>query len=224
MAASNATIQFLGDWRQEQHGTIERAGRLKINYDKARSPRCFTMWRGAEFGDIVASIRFHPRGEIVNGNVVAPVRDRENPPGMVMGHVPVPFELPVPSDAMQAEIWFHNFYQTSSRCDAWDSRFGENYWFQIGGAPPQIPAQPVNYRSGAVTRPDMLNVLRQMVSKVNVFPPPPGGGSPEGSNLQTFLSMTAWVKETVYGANAWIDFHVFDGEDRLVLAQTLTLP
>jgi hypothetical protein len=38
------------------------------------------------------------------------------------------------------------------------------------------------------------------------------------------LSVTAWVKETVYGANAWIDFHVFDGEDQLIHAQTLTLP
>src|SRR5262245_34561385 len=141
MAASNATIQFLGDWRQEQHGTIERGGRLKVDYDKGRLSHCFTSWRGAEIGDIVAYLRFHPRGEIVSSSVVAPVRDRENPPGVVIGHAPVPFEVPVPSDATQAELWFHNFSQTSSRCDAWDSRFGENYWFDIGGAPPRIPAQ-----------------------------------------------------------------------------------
>jgi len=224
MVASAASIRFLSDWRQEQVGGIERGGRLRIDYDTARSSRCFTNWRGAEFGDIVAFVRFYPRREIINGSVIASVRSSDDPPGMVIGHVPAPFELPVPSDATQAEIWFHNFYQTSSRCDAWDSRFGENYWFDVGGAPPRIPVQCVSYRAGAVTRPDMLNVLGQMVSKVNVFPPPPGGGSPEGSNLQTFLSMTAWVKETVYGANAWIDFHVFDGEDQLIHAQTLTLP
>jgi Family of unknown function (DUF6209) len=224
MAASNATIQFQADWRQEQHGDIERGGRLKIDYDKGRSPRCFTIWRGAEFGDIVASIRFHPRREIVSGSVVAPVRDRENPPGMVIGQVPVPFELPVPSDATQAEIWFHNFYQTSSQGDPWDSRFGENYWFEVGGAPPRTPAQSVSYRSGAVTRPDMVNVLEQSVTKVNVFPRPAGGGSPQGSDLQTILNVTAWVKKTTYGANAWIDLHVFGGDDRLVHAETLTLP
>jgi len=57
-----------------------------------RLPHCFTKWRGAEFGNIVAHIRFHPRGEIASGSVIAPVRDQENPPGMVIGHVPVPFE------------------------------------------------------------------------------------------------------------------------------------
>jgi len=68
------------------------------------------------------------------------VRSSDNPPGMVIGHVPASFELPVPGDAMQAEIWFHNFYQTSSRC----SRFGENYWIDVGGAPPRIPAPCVD--------------------------------------------------------------------------------
>jgi hypothetical protein len=76
MAASNASIRFLSDWRQEQQGGIERGGRLKIDYDKGRSPRCFTNWRGAEFGEIVASVRFHPRGEIINGSVLAPVSAR----------------------------------------------------------------------------------------------------------------------------------------------------
>jgi hypothetical protein len=79
----NGTIRFLSDWRQVQQGGIERGGRLRIDYDKGRSPRCFTNWRGAEFGEIVASVRFHPRG-----SVLAPVRSSENPPGVVIGHVP----------------------------------------------------------------------------------------------------------------------------------------
>jgi hypothetical protein len=37
------------------------------------------------------------------------------------------------------------------------------------------------------------------------------------------LKVTAWVKETTYGANAWIDVHVFDGGDQLIHAETLTL-
>jgi len=221
MAVSSASIRFLGDWHQGQQGTIERGGRLSIDYDMRRSPHCFTNWRGAEFGEIVASVRFHPRGEIINGSVIAPVT---SPSGLVIGHVPVPFELPVPDDAARAEIWFHNFYQTSSRCDAWDSQFGQNYWFEVGGASPRIPAESVSYRIGAVSRPDMVNVLEQSVTKINAFPRPAGGGSPQGIDLQTMLSITAWVRETTYGANAWIDFHVFDGEDRLVHAQTLTLP
>src|SRR5262245_55651110 len=215
MPASNTTVQFLGDWRQAQSGTIERGGMLKIEYDMQRLSRCFTRWRGAEFGDITAYVRFYPRAEIVGGSVVGPVHDRANPPWIVIGHVPMPLEIAVPSDATQAEIWFHNFSQGTSRCDAWDSHFGDNYWFDVGGAPLRMPAQPVSYRNNAVTRPDMVNVLEQSVTKINVFPPPTGGGSPVGSDLQTMLKVTAWVKETTYGANAWIDVHVFDGGDQL---------
>lgn len=38
------------------------------------------------------------------------------------------------------------------------------------------------------------------------------------------LKVSAWVKETAYGANTWIDVHVFDGDDRLIHAESLTLP
>jgi hypothetical protein len=214
---SDATIRFLRDWRHDQDGTLERGGRLKIEYDKARLPQCFTTWRGAEFGEIIVYIRFHPRGEIINGSVLAPVRDGENTTGPIVGHIPAPFASPVPSDATTAEIWFHNFYQTANHCDAWDSRFGENYWFEIGGPQPRIPARPVTYRTGAQTRPDIVNVLEQGVAKIDVFP------SPEGTNLQTMLNVIAWVADTTESANAWIDLHIFDDQDSLIHAETLTL-
>jgi hypothetical protein len=217
---SKAVIQFLKDWREFQHGMIHRNGRAKVEYDVQRLPHCFTTWRGAEFGDITAYIRFHPRGEVVSGSVITPVRDQEDPPGMVIGHMPSPFETAVPDDATRAELWFHNFYQTSSRCDAWDSRFGANYWFEIGGAPARTPAQPVSYRSGAITSPEMVNVVEQSAIKVNVFPSLPEGGPQQGTDLQTLLKVTAWVRDTVFGANAWIDVHVFDGEDKLIHSET----
>jgi len=222
MPASNTTVQFLGDWHQTQSGAIERSGRLKVEYDMQRLPHCFTKWRGAEFGNIVAQIRFHPRGEIVSGSVIAPVRDQENPPGMVIGHVPVPFEVAVPSDATQAEIWFHNFYQTSTRCDAWDSRFGQNYWFDVGGDPPRAPREPVSYRSGAIAAADMVNVTRQEIVKKNVFPQP-ATGSRAGTDLQTLASLTVWVRNVAYVKNVWMDLHVFDGADARIHSETFTL-
>ena len=150
---SKAVIQFLKDWREFQHGVIQRTGQVKsVQYDMQRLPHCFTTWRGAEFGDTTAYVRFHPRGEIVNGTVVAPVRDQEDPPGMVIAHLAAPFETTVPDDATQAEIWFHNFYQTSTRCDASDSRFGGNYWFDIDGAPPQ-PRHNRSHTAGCGNKP-----------------------------------------------------------------------
>jgi hypothetical protein len=134
-----------------------------------------------------------------------------------------PFETAVPDDATKAEAWFHNFYQTDTRCDAWDSRFGANYWFDISGPFLHIPVQPVSYRSGAITRPEMVNVLEQDAAKLNVFPSLPEGGPQQGADLQTYLRVEAWVKETVFGANAWIDAHIFDGDGKLIHSQTLTL-
>jgi uncharacterized protein DUF6209 len=223
MATSQAAIRFLENWQQQQEGTPERGGRLMLVYDKTRLPRCFANWRGAEFGDTVASIRFHPRGDIVSGSVLAPVRAGENPPGPVVSHVASPLVCPVPDDATKAEIWFHNFYQTSSRCDAWDSRFGENYWFDVGGAAPRMPRQPPSYRTGAMTRPDVVSLLEQQAVKVNTLPPPAGGGPRQGIDLQTILTLLAWVNDTRAGANAWIDLHVFDGQDGLLQSDTLTL-
>lgn len=217
--ASGVTIQFLDDWRHVLDGDIQRGGRLTLAYDKGRLPHCFTTFRGATVGNIVAYIRFHPRGEIVSGAVVDKIRAGVGG-GMVVDHRSVAFEVPVPSDATRAEIWFHSFYQTTSRCDAWDSRFGDNYWFDIGGAPPRVPAQSVSYRTGAVTREDMVNVLEQSAVKVNVFPAGPSGR--QGTDLQTLLKVTAWVNET-YGANTWIDVHVFNDHDELIHAETMTL-
>ena len=216
MNNSKTTIQFLDGWRQEQHGVIERGSRITLEYEKGRLPDSFAQWRGAEFGDIVAVCRFHPRGDIKSGSVVAPVRDRENPPGMVIGHVPHALDVAVPPDATRAEIWFHGFYQTTSHHDSWDSRFGENYWFEIQGPPPRMPAQPVMYRAGALTRPDVVNVLEHSAAKIDTL-------RETGVKLETTLNVVAWVRESPYGANAWIDVHVFNDEDELIEAETLTL-
>jgi hypothetical protein len=74
----------------------------------------------------------------------------------------------------------------------------------------------VSYRSGVLTRPDVVNVMEHRATKVNVFPAPQGGGSPQGANLQTVLNLHAWVQESRYGANAWIDVHIFDDRDELI--------
>ncbi len=221
--ATTAVLQFSPGWVHAQQGQIERGGRLRIDYDMTRLSCCFTPWRGAELGDIVAYIRFHPRGEIVQGSVVEEVRAQaDGPRGPVVAHRSAPLELSVPDDATQAEMWFHNFSQTSRRCDAWDSRFGDNYWFDVGGPPPRIPAQPVAPRAGALWRPDIVNVRTAQIAKVNAFPRRADGPS-IGKDIQTRLDLAAWVSHSVWGASAWIDLHVFDGNDVLVHAETLTL-
>ncbi|XXY13032.1 DUF6209 family protein [Sorangium sp. So ce216] len=220
--ATTAVLQFFPDWVHAQQGQIERGGTLRIDYAMARLSRCFTTWRGAEIGDITAIVRFPPRGESVQGSVVEEQRAPGNPPGAVVAHRPAPLEVSVPDDATHVEMWFHGYHQTSDRCDAWDSRFGDNYWFEVGGPPPRRPAQPVVYRAGAQPRPDVTNVRSATIAKVNAFPRPADGPS-IGKDIQVRLDLVAWVSHTAWGANAWIDFHVFDGHDALIHAETLTL-
>ncbi|MGK3987761.1 DUF6209 family protein [Sorangium sp. So ce136] len=220
--ATTAVLQFFPDWVHAQQGQIERGGRLRIDYAMARQPRCFTTWRGAKIGEITAAVRFHPRGEIVQGSVVEEQRAPGNPPGAVVAHTSAPLEVSVPDDATRVEMWFHGYHQTSDRCDAWDSRFGGNYWFDVGGPPARIPAQPVVYRAGAQARPEITSVRSATIAKVNAFPRPADGPS-IGKDIQVHLDLVASVSRSAWGANAWIDFHVFDSHDALIHAETLTL-
>ncbi len=97
---SAAILSYRPDWREERHGEITRGRLLRIEFDPARLPHCFVTWRGAAFGDIEAFVRFHPRGEIVRGPLLDPVR---GPGGAVTGHSPVPFQVRIPTDTTQME-------------------------------------------------------------------------------------------------------------------------
>jgi hypothetical protein len=125
-----ATLEFLPGWRDLQHGTIKPGGKLTIVYDPDRLPQCRMNWRGAEVWDIEVYIRFHPCGQFYRESVLEKIR---TPPGMgmVTQLIPKPVEVGVPPDATQVELWFRNFYEVSSRCEAWDSRFGQNYWYPV---------------------------------------------------------------------------------------------
>src|SRR5262245_26893825 len=48
--------------------------------------------------------RFHPRGDIVNGSVLAPVHDRGAPDGIVIDYISQPLDVSVPLDATQIEV------------------------------------------------------------------------------------------------------------------------
>jgi hypothetical protein len=43
--------------------------------------------------------------------------------------VAAPLIVEVPIDAAKIELWFQNTDHTG--CVAWDSRYGQNYWFDV---------------------------------------------------------------------------------------------
>jgi Family of unknown function (DUF6209) len=216
--AKTAMLAFKSGWVDEQSGDVVRRGRVEIDYDIYRLPACLRKRHGAEIGNTEVFVRFYPRGELFHGSVAQPVREG----GITISHAPLTFEIDVPSAATQMELWFHNYSFESGPCDAWDSRFGRNYWYAVQGNPPSFVDHPVSPRTNAQVRPDIVSVLEQTATKRNVFPQPPSG-SRNGTDIQTLLNLRAWVSDAVFGANAWIDVHVFDAQDQRIHAETIPL-
>ena len=125
---SRAVIRFLLGWQETQGGDIRPGGTLVVDYNPERLPHCHTNWQGADIWDISVCIRFHPGGHLSQGSVLEELATEQH---FVYGHRPRPFEITVPADASQIELWFHTSYQLTSFCEAWDSRFGQNYWFNV---------------------------------------------------------------------------------------------
>ena len=130
---SKFRVKFLPDWKEVCDGVLEPGGRLHVSYDAQRLTACRMRWREAQVWDIEAHIRFHPGGELLKESVLEKIRE---PPGTgaVVDLVPRTVEVVVPIGARRVELWFHNFYTSAvggRTCDAWDSRFGRNYWYEV---------------------------------------------------------------------------------------------
>jgi hypothetical protein len=86
----------------------------------------------------------------------------------------------------------------------------------------KIPLDSVAYRQGAVPRPDMVSVVDETATKENAKPPGPTGDA-AGLELETKLSVKAWVRNVDPTKYSWVDLHVFDENDQLIRAETRAL-
>jgi len=210
-AASEATLQFLVG-HDILNGDITQNETLTLIYDPDRLPNIRGTHNGFPSWDIIGTVRFHPGLETYSNSLVQKIKIVNGSHVLLHPPEPLPFKIEIPPDAMAVEMWFLNTGIFGEQ--AWDSRYGQNYWFGVAQAG---PAQPVSFRTGAMRDPSMVNVLNWSVNKVRL----PLGS--EGSQLETHLSLTAWVRNVQYQKNVWIDFHVFDEADRLVHSQTIPL-
>jgi len=212
-------LHFMKGWQENQSAPIQRGQPIRILFDPDRLSQCRLTMRGAEFWDIVGHVVCHPAGQRYEQSMLEPIRS--TPQGPVVTLHSAPFEFVVPIDATGLELWFDNMDTYYRTCRVWDSDFGRNYWFGIDGPGPQ-PRENVAYRFGAIPDQSIVNVTGQHVRKENVFPSPPTG-SKVGSDYQTKLGVSAWVRNLAYQKYAWVDFHVFDGHDAVIARQTLPL-
>jgi uncharacterized protein DUF6209 len=116
-----AILKFLSNWSHEQSGDIRPGESLSIDYASERLQSCRASRYGQDAWGITAGMRFHPNGGEESGAVTA----REQSGAVVAASLTVE----VPIDATRIELWFQNTDNTG--CVAWDSRYGQNYWFDV---------------------------------------------------------------------------------------------
>ena len=191
-----------------------------VDYDLGRLPVYRDTFRGAAMWDILALARFQPDSQILAASVTLPVSS--SPGGMTVDRSPAVATFPVPGDASRVEMWFLNmgYAHFGDPPKAWDSHFGNNYAFAVVA---NSPAQPVSPRANARRARDVVNAMQLNIEKQRHQFGDTGAGAFAGSELQTRVKLTAWVRNIDYAKNVWFDAHVFDGNNQLVHAQTLPL-
>jgi hypothetical protein len=70
-----------------------------------------------------------------------------------------------------------------------------------------IPKHSVSYRTDSIASLEMTNIFEEAISKRNVFPMPRVDPR-NGTDLQAYLLVMAWVNNIAYIKNVWMDVHV----------------
>jgi hypothetical protein len=214
---ARAILQFLPGWLESASGEMQPGGRLLIEYDPERLRPSPCLSRGVPPWELCAQVRFHPRGRDY-GRSLFQMWDQEGETKLRRPH-PWAHELEIPYDATHLEIWFR--MTDAQGCTDWDSRFGENYWFELTTSPgeaPTIPVESVFHRPGANPSPEMINVFSERALKRRV------GDSPHSLSVETRLFVRAWTRSSsLASAAAWADVHIFDEDDELIHFETFPL-
>src|SRR5919199_1331813 len=138
-------------------GHLRPGGRLVVEYDPARLPPSAdtpgTSW------DIICHVRFRPGGQHYSGSVL----DKRE--GLAQAATPrhAPFEMRIPTDAGEVELWFESRGPTGT--SGWDSRYGQNYSFVVIGEGLPVPAPSVVPRADAIKDPAKIRVLEDAAAK-----------------------------------------------------------
>jgi hypothetical protein len=195
-----------------RRGLIRPGAWLAIEYDPSRLANAGAH-SSALVNEVIAHVRFHPGGQIESGPVARSAASDQPAPDAPAR--PAAYTVLVPEDARQVELWFER--RSGAGPEAWDSRYGQNFWFDVDLTGLAVPRDSVRPRSGAIVDGGMVAVVAAAAAKKRT----PAGGS--GSRIVVRLAVEARVCDAASARAAWIDLHVFDGAEERVHAATVPL-
>jgi hypothetical protein len=202
---TTATLRFRhshGSLGVSRHGRIRPAGRLVVEYDPSRlseggsAPTSNT--------DILCHVRFQPSGQTLTQSVLeqaSPVMGATGSPR------PAGLEVAVPVGTTEVELWFER--REPAGISAWDSRYGQNYTFDVSREGLPIPKRSVAERPETLIDLSKIRVVEDAATKQEAG---------RGMSVRTLLVVRALTGDPAAAADTWADVHVFDAAGELIHA------
>jgi hypothetical protein len=116
-------------------------------------------------------------------------------------------EVPVPLGTTEVELWFER--RGPAGISAWDSRYGQNYTFDVSREGLPIPTRSVAMRPGSLVDSNKIRVAEDTASKEKAG---------RGMSVRTLLVVRAMTGGLAATADTWADVHVFDASGELIHA------
>jgi hypothetical protein len=190
-----------------QEGAITAGRPLVLHYEPAR------LGVADAPQDIVGYARFLPSGIVRHTVLRRPPGPRAKTAGDRLAA-----ELAVPHETRRVELWFQGV--DTKGTPIWDSRFGQNYRFDVVRPEPVDDALPIH--GGSFVDPSAIRIAEDGAVKSNGFPSRPG--YPSGmTSFQTSLRVGACVQPGADVTRVWVEVVGFDGDATPVYATTLPL-
>jgi Family of unknown function (DUF6209) len=120
---------------------------------------------------------------------------------------PALLEVQVPVGTTEVELWFER--RELAEITTWDSRYGQNYTFDVSSEGLPIPARSVDTRPESLVDLNKVRVVEDTATKERAS---------RGKSLRTLLAVHALTGEPATAADAWADVHVFDATGQLIHA------
>jgi hypothetical protein len=121
-------------------------------------------------------------------------------------------EVLVPLGTTEVELWFER--RGPAGISAWDSRYGQNYTFDVSSEGLPIPTRSVAIRPESIVDLNKVRVVEDTATKKEAG---------RGMSVRTLLAIRALTADPAAAADMWADVDVFDASGELIHAGTIGL-